>query len=69
MQALRGGRQLQVVVVFKGQRAVQPRRVMIFNSLVFFLFYAIVLTGYFGLRQWQLRKSFLVLASFAFYGS
>ena len=42
---------------------------MIFNSFVYLLFYAIVLTGYFGLGGWRLRKSFLVLASFVFYGS
>src|SRR5262245_36813644 len=42
---------------------------MVFNSLIFVLFYAIVLTGYFGLRKWPLRKAFLVLASFIFYAS
>jgi alginate O-acetyltransferase complex protein AlgI len=42
---------------------------MIFNSVVFLLFYAIVLAGYFGIRGWAFRKAFLVLASFVFYGS
>jgi alginate O-acetyltransferase complex protein AlgI len=42
---------------------------MVFNSFIFLLFYAIVLTGFFSLGNWQLRKSFLVLASFVFYGS
>jgi alginate O-acetyltransferase complex protein AlgI len=42
---------------------------MIFNSLIFFVFYAIVIAGFFGMRSWLLRKAFLVLASFIFYAS
>jgi alginate O-acetyltransferase complex protein AlgI len=42
---------------------------LIFNSLIFFLFYAIVIAGFFGMRSWALRKAFLVLASFLFYAS
>ena len=42
---------------------------MVFNSLIYFLFYAVVLSGYFGLRAWPIRKAFLVLASFVFYAS
>ena len=42
---------------------------MVFNSLVFLLFYAIVLAGYFSIGRWRLQKAFLVAASFVFYGS
>jgi alginate O-acetyltransferase complex protein AlgI len=42
---------------------------MIFNSLIFFVFYAIVVAAFFGMRSWALRKAFLVLASFIFYAS
>src|SRR4029078_8543365 len=42
---------------------------MVFNSLIYFLFYAIVLTVCFGLPNWPIRKAFLVLASFVFYAS
>ena len=42
---------------------------MLFNSLTFVLFIAIVL-GVFSLRlPWRLRKSFLLLASYAFYAA
>lgn len=42
---------------------------MLFNSLTFVLFIAIVL-GVFSLRlPWKLRKSFLLLASYAFYAA
>jgi hypothetical protein len=42
---------------------------MIFNSLIFFVFYAVVIAGFFGMRSWPLRKGFLVLASFIFYAT
>ena len=42
---------------------------MLFNSLTFVLFIAVVL-GVFSLRlPWKLRKSFLLLASYAFYAA
>jgi len=42
---------------------------MIFNSLLFFVFYAIVIATYLGINNWTARKAFLVVASFVFYAS
>src|SRR5689334_24956866 len=42
---------------------------MLFNSLTFVVFYAVVLTLYWSLRGWNLRKNLLVIASYIFYGA
>jgi alginate O-acetyltransferase complex protein AlgI len=59
------------VVVTRGDREINGRMAsrMIFNSLIFALFYAIVLAGYFSVANWKLRKAFLIFASFIFYAS
>src|ERR1700719_2728119 len=42
---------------------------MLFNSLTFVVFYVIVLTLYWSIRGWELRKNLLVVASYIFYGA
>lgn len=42
---------------------------MIFNSLTFVVFYAVVLSAYWTLRDWNTRKNLLLLASYVFYGA
>ena len=42
---------------------------MLFNSLTFVVFYAVVTTLYWSLRGWNLRKNLLVVASYIFYGA
>ena len=42
---------------------------MLFNSLTFVVFYAVVLTVYWTIGSWQVRKNFLVIASYIFYGA
>ena len=42
---------------------------MLFNSLTFVVFYAVVLTLYWSFRGWNLRKNLLVVASYIFYGA
>ena len=42
---------------------------MLFNSLTFLLFLAVVLAGYYASRNWTVRKSWLLLASYAFYAA
>src|SRR5262245_17329425 len=42
---------------------------MLFNSLTFVVFYVIVVTLYWSIRSWQVRKNLLVLASYIFYGA
>ena len=42
---------------------------MLFNSLTFVVFYAVVLTVYWTIGSWQARKNFLVVASYIFYGA
>src|ERR1051326_7755324 len=41
---------------------------MLFNSLTFVVFFAVVVTLYWSLRGWELRKNLLVVASYIFYG-
>ena len=42
---------------------------MLFNSLTFVVFYAVVVTVFWSLRGWELRKNLLVVASYIFYGA
>jgi alginate O-acetyltransferase complex protein AlgI len=42
---------------------------MLFNSLTFIVFFVIVLAVYYGLKNWEMRKTFLLLASYVFYGA
>src|ERR1700730_4065769 len=42
---------------------------MLFNSLTFVVFYVIVLTLYWSIRSWEVRKNLLVVASYLFYGA
>src|SRR6185369_1742005 len=42
---------------------------MLFNSLTFVVFFAIVVTAYWSIRSWQARKNLLVVASYIFYGA
>src|SRR4051812_12083483 len=42
---------------------------MLFNSLVFVVFFALVLGGYWTLRSWNSRKNLLLVASYVFYGT
>ena len=42
---------------------------MLFNSLTFVAFFAIVVTAYWSIRSWNARKNLLVVASYVFYGA
>src|SRR6266478_5472288 len=42
---------------------------MLFNSLTFVAFFAIVVTVYWSIRSWNARKNLLVVASYIFYGA
>ncbi|MBA4137500.1 MAG: membrane-bound O-acyltransferase family protein [Opitutus sp.] len=42
---------------------------MIFNSLTFVVFFAVVLGAYWALRSWSARKNLLLVASYVFYGA
>src|SRR3954471_8128901 len=42
---------------------------MLFNSLTFVLFFAVVLGGYWTLHSWTARKNLLLIASYVFYGT
>jgi D-alanyl-lipoteichoic acid acyltransferase DltB (MBOAT superfamily) len=42
---------------------------MLFNSLTFVVFFAVVLTAYWTLRWWEARKNLLLAASYLFYGT
>src|SRR4051812_21373104 len=42
---------------------------MLFNSLTFVVFFAVVLTAYWTLRSWPARKNLLLVASYIFYGA
>ena len=42
---------------------------MLFNSLTFVVFFAIVVTAYWSIRSWRARKNLLVIASYIFYGA
>ncbi|HEX2862705.1 MAG TPA: MBOAT family O-acyltransferase [Lacunisphaera sp.] len=42
---------------------------MLFNSLTFVVFFALVMGGYWSLRSWEARKNLLLVASYIFYGA
>src|SRR5882724_1967714 len=42
---------------------------MLFNSLTFVVFFAVVVTAYWSMHSWNARKNFLVIASYVFYGA
>ena len=42
---------------------------MLFNSLTFVVFFAVVVTAYWSMRSWPGRKNLLVVASYIFYGA
>jgi len=42
---------------------------MLFNSLTFVVFFAVVVTLYWSIRSWNARKNLLVIASYIFYGA
>src|ERR1700726_763506 len=42
---------------------------MLFNSLTFVVFFAVVVTAYWSIRSWNARKNLLVAASYIFYGA
>ena len=42
---------------------------MLFNSLTFVVFFALVMGGYWSLRSWDARKNLLLVASYLFYGA
>src|SRR5438128_12577661 len=42
---------------------------MLFNSLTFVVFFVVVVTLYWAIRGWELRKNLLVVASYIFYGA
>src|SRR4051812_41395324 len=42
---------------------------MLFNSLTFVVFFAVVLAIYWSLRSWNARKNVLLAASYLFYGA
>ena len=39
---------------------------MLFNSLTFVVFFAVVVITYWSMRSWNARKNFLVTASYIF---
>jgi alginate O-acetyltransferase complex protein AlgI len=42
---------------------------MLFNSLTFVAFFAVVLVAYWNMRSWEGRKNLLLVASYLFYGA
>jgi len=40
---------------------------MLFNSLTFVVFFALVVSAYWSIRSWTLRKNLLLVASYIFY--
>ena len=42
---------------------------VLFNSLTFVVFFALVMGGYWTLRDWSARKNLLLVASYVFYGA
>ena len=42
---------------------------MLFNSLTFVVFFTVVVTLYWSIRGWEMRKNLLVVASYIFYGA
>ncbi|MBI2814184.1 MAG: MBOAT family protein [Opitutae bacterium] len=42
---------------------------MLFNSLTFVVFFAVVASAYWALKSWEARKNLLLVASYLFYGA
>src|SRR6266576_251031 len=42
---------------------------MLFNSLTFVVFFAVVVTAYWSIQSWNAHKNLLVVASYIFYGA
>jgi alginate O-acetyltransferase complex protein AlgI len=42
---------------------------MLFNSLIFVVFFAVVVGAYWSLKSWPTRKNLLLIASYLFYGA
>jgi alginate O-acetyltransferase complex protein AlgI len=42
---------------------------VLFNTLIFVVFFAVVLAAYWSLRSWTTRKNLLLVASYIFYGA
>ena len=42
---------------------------MLFNSLMFVVFFVIVVAACWSIRAWDTRKSLLAIASYIFYGA
>lgn len=42
---------------------------MLFNSLTFIVFFTVILLAFWNLRNWELRKNLLLVASYLFYGA
>ena len=42
---------------------------MLFNSLTFVAFFALLLGVYYSLRNWRLQKGLLLVASYVFYAA
>ena len=42
---------------------------MVFNSLIFLLFFGIVLAVHYSRARWSVKKAFLLIASYVFYGA
>jgi len=42
---------------------------VLFNSLTFIVFFAVVVSAYWTMRSWPARKNLLVVASYIFYGA
>jgi alginate O-acetyltransferase complex protein AlgI len=42
---------------------------LLFNSLTFVVFFALVMGGFWSLRSWSARKNLLLVASYVFYGA
>jgi alginate O-acetyltransferase complex protein AlgI len=42
---------------------------MLFNSLTFVVFFTVVVTAYWSMRNWNMRKNLLLVASYIFYGA
>lgn len=56
-------------VIPRPNHRLQITPVMLFNSLTFVVFFAVVLAAYWRLRSWEARKNLLLAASYVFYGT
>src|ERR1035437_7978454 len=68
MSALSDGKHLPSVFPPFASRTAQSTPVL-FNSLTFVVFFALVMAGYWSLTSWPARKNLLLVASYVFYGA